>query len=114
MQAQYYLKAQNRLVAHNWQAICCKLADMAIVKLSDGTRVKSADIDNATLYAKSPGRKRNGSAGSEGRKLQTEDRLYVLLKNTQVLRLAGAAVREDAQKLHAAKVPVFINKAKSG
>jgi len=88
---------------------------MVIVRLSDGTRVKSADIDNATLYAKSTGRKLNGSVGarSKGRKKQTEDRLYVLLKNTKILRLAGEAVREDAEKLYAAKVPVFINKAKS-
>ena len=88
---------------------------MAIVTLSDGTRVKSADIDNATLYAKSPGRKLNGPAAARSKegKAKSEDRLYVLLKNTKVLRLAGAAVREDAEKLYAAKVPVFINKAKT-
>jgi hypothetical protein len=88
---------------------------MAIVTLSDGTRVKTADIDNATLYAKGRGPKQNGPAtarrASPGKK--SEDRLYVLLKNTKVLRLAGEAVRKDAEKLYAAKVPVFINKAKT-
>jgi hypothetical protein len=85
---------------------------MGRITLSDGTRVKSEDIDNVTLYAKGRGRAHTAAAG-EGQEPQAEDRLYVLLKNAKVLMLAGEAVRQDAEKLLAAEVPVFFNEDKA-
>jgi hypothetical protein len=86
---------------------------MGWITLSDGTNLKSEDIDNATLYAKGPGRA-GTSWGSRGPEATNEDRLYVLLKNATVLRLVGEAVRDDAQKLIAAEVAVFFEEQKAG